>query len=167
MNPVINRGQPETKPASTLKPTVREVMDRIDDGLSRGRVPAEIFGNPDIYQAELRRIFGRAWVFMAHESEIEANGDYVVRKIGEDSFVVTRDEHGQIHVLFDACRHRGVQICRSDSGNSSHFRCPYHGWTYSSDGSLVGAPLWKNALGGMTKENNGLAKQPRWSPSTA
>jgi hypothetical protein len=40
MNPLINRGQPETKQASTLKPTVREEMDSIDDGLSRARIPA-------------------------------------------------------------------------------------------------------------------------------
>ncbi len=158
MNPVTpDCPRTATRPTG-LPPQVREVMDRIESGLPHGRIPAEIFGNPDIYQAELRRVFGRAWVFLAHESEIEANGDYVLRKIGEDNFVVTRDEFGEIHVLFDACRHRGVQICRADSGNTSHFRCPYHGWTYGSDGALIGAPLWKNALGGMNKENSGLAK---------
>ncbi|UUZ59498.1 aromatic ring-hydroxylating oxygenase subunit alpha [Nocardioides sp. B-3] len=109
----------------------------------------------------MRKIFGRCWVFMAHESEIEAKGDYVVRKIGEDNFIVSRDEAGAVHVLFDACRHRGVQVCRSDSGNTSHFRCPYHGWTYGTDGKLVGAPLWRDAFGGMSKEDNGLTAAAR------
>ncbi|MGW5383436.1 aromatic ring-hydroxylating oxygenase subunit alpha [Nocardia sp. NPDC003963] len=142
----------------SLSPRVQSLMDRIESGLPEGRIPSSIFGNEDVHRAELRKVFGRAWVFMAHESEIEANGDYVVRRIGEDSFVVSRDENGRIHVLFDACKHRGVQICRADSGNTSHFRCPYHGWTYASDGSLVGAPLWKNAFGAMRKEGNGLAR---------
>ena len=146
------------QPAFELTPKVQGLMDQIEEGLPHGRLPAQIFGDPEVYQAELRRVFGRAWVFLAHESEIEANGDYVLRKIGKDNFVVTRDEYGKIHVLFDSCRHRGVQICRSDSGNSSHFRCPYHGWTYSSDGSLIGAPLWKNALQGLDKEKASLAK---------
>ncbi len=147
-----------TPAQSALSPRVQSLMDEIEAGLPEGRIPSAIFGNPEVYQAELRKIFGRSWVYMAHESEIAANGDYVLRKIGEDSFIVSRDEQGKVNVLFDACRHRGVQICRSDSGNSSHFRCPYHGWTYSADGELVGAPLWKNAFGNMKKSENGLAK---------
>lgn len=141
-----------------LHPRVAELMTQIEDGMPDGYIPASIFGDPHVYQAELRRIFGRCWVFMAHESEIAANGDYVVRKIGEDNFIVSRDEHGEIHVLLDACRHRGVQVCRSDAGNSSHFRCPYHGWTYGSDGKLIGAPLWRNAFRGMDKKENGLLR---------
>lgn len=147
---------PSTHRHMTARAT--ELLDELDANLPEGYVPASIFGDPDIYQTELRRVFGRAWVFLAHESEIAANGDYVVRAIGEDNFIVSRDEHGEIHVMLDACRHRGVQVCRSDAGNSSHFRCPYHGWTYASDGSLVGAPLWKHALAGLDKEANGLLK---------
>ncbi|GII63724.1 putative large terminal subunit of phenylpropionate dioxygenase [Sphaerisporangium krabiense] len=134
------------------------LLDALDRGLPHGEIPVGLFGNQEIYDRELRRLFGRCWVFLAHESEIEAKGDYVLRKIGEDSFIVIRDEHGGINVLFDACRHRGVQVCRSDSGNTSHFRCPYHGWTYNTKGDLVGAPLWRNAFGGMPKEGNGLTK---------
>jgi len=133
-----------------------QLLDDLERGLPHGEVPVGLFGNPEIHARELRKIFGRCWVFMAHESEIEAKGDYVLRKIGEDNFIVVRDEEGGINVLFDACRHRGVQVCRSDSGNTSHFRCPYHGWTYNTKGNLVGAPLWRNAFGGMAKEGNGL-----------
>lgn len=133
------------------------LLSEMHAGLSRGAVPASIFGDPEIYQLELERIFGRAWVFLAHTSEIPARGDYVVRRIGEDPFIVVRDEDGEIHAFFDACRHRGTQVCRADSGNTSHFRCPYHGWTYSTKGELVGAPMWQSAFGGMRKEDNGLA----------
>jgi nitrite reductase/ring-hydroxylating ferredoxin subunit len=137
------------------------LLDELDTGLAEGEVPAGLFGNQEIYDRELRAVFGRCWVFLAHESEIEAKGDYVLRKIGEDNFIVIRDEEGGINVLFDACRHRGVQVCRADSGNTSHFRCPYHGWTYNAKGDLVGAPLWRNAFGGMPKEGNGLSKAAR------
>lgn len=150
-----------TMPEHAESSSAERVLNNLEEGLPVGKVPATLFGNPAIYQQELRQIFGRCWVFMAHESEIEAKGDYVVRNIGEDKFIVVRDEDDNINVLFDACRHRGVQVCRSDSGNTSHFRCPYHGWLYKNDGRLVGAPLWKNAFGGMEKEGNGLAKAPR------
>lgn len=138
----------------------KHILDELDAGVDAGSVPASIYGNPDIYQLELRKVFGRAWVFLAHESEISQNGDYVLRKIGEDDYIVVLDEDGAVNVLFDACRHRGVQVCRADSGNTSHFRCPYHGWTYDTKGNLVGAPLLKNAFEGMAKEENGLIKAP-------
>lgn len=138
----------------------KHILDELDAGVDAGSVPASIYGNPEIYELELRKVFGRAWVFLAHESEISQNGDYVLRKIGEDDYIVVRDEDGEVNVLFDACRHRGVQVCRADAGNTSHFRCPYHGWTYNTKGNLIGAPLWKNAFEGMSKEENGLIKAP-------
>ena len=61
----------------------------------RGRCRWVSSGTRSVYQQELRKVFGRCWVFMAHESEVEANGDYVVRKIGEDNFIVSRDEKGE------------------------------------------------------------------------
>ncbi len=138
--------------------TADELLEELRIGLDSGSVPVGLFGNENVYRRELRRLFGRCWVFIGHESELAANGDYVLRKIGEDNFIAVRDEHGEIHVLFDACRHRGVQVCRADAGNTSHFRCPYHGWTYDTSGRLIGAPLWRNAFQGMDKEPNGLAR---------
>lgn len=132
------------------------LLGELHEGLPRGEIPAAIFGNEEIYNLELRKIFARCWVFLAHDSEVPAAGDYVRRKIGEDNFIVVRDEDGEVHALFDACRHRGVQVCRSDSGNTSIFRCPYHGWAYDTKGNLLGGPLWKKAFGTMPKEGNGL-----------
>jgi len=43
-------------------------------------------------------------------------------------------------VLLNTCRHRGMAVCRYDLGNTKNFYCPFHGWTYSVDGSLVTAP---------------------------
>ncbi len=143
----------QTTPPATA---ADRILAELAEGLPAGEIPATLYGNTELYEREKRNIFARCWVFLAHESEIAAKGDYVLRKIGEDYFVVVRDEDGGINVLFDACRHRGVQICRADAGNTSHFRCPYHGWTYDTKGNLVGAPLWKNAFGGMDKSKNGL-----------
>lgn len=144
-------------PATGESKSVPErLLGELHEGLPRGEIPAAIFGNEEIYNLELRKIFARCWVFLAHDSEVPAAGDYVRRKIGEDNFIVVRDEDGEVHALFDACRHRGVQVCRSDSGNTSIFRCPYHGWAYDTKGNLLGGPLWKKAFGTMPKEGNGL-----------
>lgn len=145
-----------TQARATDTSFVDKLMADLKSGLASGRIPAAIFGNQDVYNRELRRVFGRCWVFMAHESELPAPGAFVRRNIGQDSFIVVRDSAGEIRVLMNACRHRGVQVCRTDAGNARAFMCPYHGWTYDNSGSLTGAPLWSKAFGDMSRAENGL-----------
>jgi phenylpropionate dioxygenase-like ring-hydroxylating dioxygenase large terminal subunit len=123
-------------------------LEQVVAGVRAGRSPAEIYSDPELFALEEERVFGRAWTFLAHESEIAAPGDYVVRRIVEDSFIVIRDETGQVRVLFNMCLHRGMQLCRAEMGNTSHFRCPYHAWTYRNTGELNGVPFHKDAFGG-------------------
>ncbi|MGI9556540.1 MAG: aromatic ring-hydroxylating oxygenase subunit alpha [Solirubrobacterales bacterium] len=100
-----------------------------------------------VFDRELRNIFGRAWLFLGHESEIVEPGDYVTRRLGADPVIVVRDEEGQVNVLANTCRHRGIALCRADRGNTSHFRCPYHGWTYTNQGNLIGVTAMADMYG--------------------
>ncbi|MFC9433727.1 aromatic ring-hydroxylating dioxygenase subunit alpha [Nocardia sp. NPDC057030] len=111
-------------------------------------IPAHIYNDRELFDREKTHVFGCAWIFIAHESEIPRRGDYVVRRIIDDSFIIIRDENDEIRAHFNMCRHRGMQICRAEIGNASHFRCPYHGWSYRNDGRLVGVPFHDAAYGG-------------------
>src|SRR5689334_10655889 len=108
--------------------------------LDNGLISREIFYNKEIYQQEQEQIFARAWLFIGHESQIPNSGDFVLSKMGEESVILTRDTAGEIHVLLNTCRHRGMAVCRYDQGNTKTFYCPFHGWAYSVDGSLVDTP---------------------------
>lgn len=132
-------------------------MAAIAADVRQGMVPAHVYNDPEIFELERERIFGTSWIFLAHESEIPSPGDYVVRRIVDDSFIVVRDEHGAVRVLFNMCLHRGMQVCRAELGNASHFRCPYHGWSYRNDGRLVGLPFHADAYGG----EEGFARKGR------
>ncbi|MBN9620536.1 MAG: Rieske 2Fe-2S domain-containing protein, partial [Actinobacteria bacterium] len=110
-----------------------------------GRVPARIFNDPEIYALERTRLFAKAWMFLAHESEIPSPGDYVLRKIADNSIIVARDERGEVVAHLNMCRHRGNQVCKADMGNASHFRCSYHGWVYKNSGGLVGVPYYNES----------------------
>ena len=114
----------------------------------RGMIPAYVYNDDEVFQLEKEHLFERSWIFVAHESEIPDPGDYVVRRVLEDSFIVARDEGGEVRVMFNMCLHRGMQICRAELGNASHFRCSYHGWSYRNDGRLVGLPFHQEAYGG-------------------
>src|SRR4051795_3674321 len=132
--------------------------------IETGLFPAAIYSDPDVFHLERERLFSRTWQFLAHESEIPEPGDYVVRRIVDDSFIVVRDEGGAIRVLFNMCVHRGMQVCRAELGNASHFRCPYHAWTYNNTGELTGVPFHEDAYGGeagLRREGVGLLPAPR------
>ena len=95
------------------------------------RVPAFVLTNPDVYQLELEKLFQRAWLFLAHESELSEPGDFVSREMGEQPVIVSRAEDGSIHALLNVCRHRAMRVVRTDQGNARRFTCPYHGFTYA------------------------------------
>jgi phenylpropionate dioxygenase-like ring-hydroxylating dioxygenase large terminal subunit len=133
--------------------TPRDLID-----LDRREVSMRVLSDPELYRLELQNIFARAWVALAHVSEIPSVGDFVMRYIGEDPVIVTRTPQGKISVLLNVCAHRGFEICRAEEGNSSSFKCPYHGWAFDASGNLLGAPLEKEMYGDWDKTRYGLRR---------
>jgi phenylpropionate dioxygenase-like ring-hydroxylating dioxygenase large terminal subunit len=113
--------------------------------LAAGRISREIFVNEAIYREEQERVFSRAWLFVGHESQIAKPGDFFGSGMGEEAVILTRDRAGAVHVFLNSCRHRGMKVCRYDEGNAAVFTCPYHGWSYATDGKLVGVPYFREA----------------------
>jgi len=137
--------------------------------MERGLIHRDVFVSPEVYAQELERVFARAWLFIGHESQIPNPNDFFVSRMGEESVIMTRDRQGEIHVLLNTCMHRGMKVCRYDQGNTPVFSCPYHGWSYSTDGNLVsvpgeliGVPQFATAYHGeLEKESWGLVHVPQ------
>jgi nitrite reductase/ring-hydroxylating ferredoxin subunit len=151
----------ESHLATTVSEETRRYVAGIGDELEGGELPLRVYNDAEIYELEKERIFAENWVFIGHETEIPEPGDYVRRYIGEDPFIFVRDEEGDVNVLFDSCRHRGSKVCRAEKGNTSHFRCPYHGWTYKNNGDLAGVPRMQEGYDGMDTSEWGLLSPPR------
>src|SRR3712207_439673 len=100
-------------------------MQLVSEDNGRLSVSRRAWFDPEVFRLELERVFSRAWLFLGHESEIPEPGDYVTRRLGLDPVIVVRGENGELSVVANTCRHRGIKLCRSDRGNASHFRCPY------------------------------------------
>lgn len=141
-------------------PELDVLLKRCEKELESSMLPAAVFSNEAVFKAEMERVFGRNWCFLAHESEIPNRGDYVLRRIGLDPVIVVRDESGQINVLSNFCRHRGTELCQADQGNASHFRCPYHGWIYKNNGDWQSAPHVSQAYRELDPKAWGMYKVP-------
>jgi fatty-acyl-CoA synthase len=132
-----------------------------DELIRPDRVHGSLYTDPAIFQAELERIFYRTWVYVGHVSEVAEPNDYVLKAIGPQSIVMTRDKQGEIHLLVNRCAHRANLVCDAPRGNSSAFRCPYHGWTFSNTGKLLGYPFSSGYGGREAKAELGLARVAR------
>jgi Rieske 2Fe-2S family protein len=93
--------------------------------------------DPGIYQLDLERIWRRGWLFAGHTCQARNPGDYFVFDIDTDSIIVIRGDDGHVSALHNTCRHRGMKICQTSSGNVTRIVCPYHQWSYARDGELV------------------------------
>jgi 3-phenylpropionate/trans-cinnamate dioxygenase alpha subunit len=129
----------------TPQPVRRENGRKIVDvnalvDVENSQVSRWAFIDPTIYELELEKIFARSWLFLCHESQLPNPGDFFCTYMGEDPVIVVRNRQGQIGAFINSCRHRGARICKVDQGNAATWTCTYHGWTYNTEGQLVGIP---------------------------
>jgi len=137
------------------------VAHRYADLVRGDRVHGSVYTDPGIFADEMERIFYSTWVYVGHTSEVPEPNDYVVKPFGPQSVIMVRDRDGAIHLLQNRCAHRGNLVCEAPRGNSTGFRCQYHGWTYANDGRLLGFPYKQGYDGVLDRSTLGLGRVPR------
>ncbi len=106
----------------------------------RFEVHRSALADPAVHELESRRIFDRCWIYVGHESELAAPGDFKTRSIAGRPVIFCRDAANRVRVFLNTCRHRGSLVCREREGNAERYTCFYHGWTYDRDGTLYAVP---------------------------
>ncbi|NYE24633.1 aromatic ring-hydroxylating dioxygenase subunit alpha [Pigmentiphaga litoralis] len=111
-------------------------------------VHKSVYTDPDIFALEMQRIYGKAWIYVGHDSQVPKTGDYLATRIGDQDVVMVRSQSGAVNVVYNRCPHKGAKLVGEGCGNTGKFfRCPYHAWTFKLDGSHFSLPL-RNGLEG-------------------
>lgn len=100
----------------------------------------EVYRSLEIEALEKERIFAVTPMFIGMSNEIAEPGSYFTRDLVGTPFLAVRDKQGQVRLFLNACRHRGAKVAQEPCGQASRFTCPFHAWTYGTDGKLIGVP---------------------------
>ena len=115
--------------------------EKLQQLVEPARVHSSVYSDAEVFRLEMERIWGRAWIYIGHESQVASPGDYYSTTVATKPVLMIRDaKSNEIHVLHNRCGHRGAIVTQKQCGNAEILRCPYHGWTFRSDGSLHAMP---------------------------
>jgi phenylpropionate dioxygenase-like ring-hydroxylating dioxygenase large terminal subunit len=133
----------------TYRSDLDELLEGIRDAGSRPlslarTLPPAAYRSPDLYEMEVSQLFRAGWIVAGHVSEVPEAGDYRCVDVIGEQLVLVRDRQGVVHVLSRVCLHRWMEVA-TGQGKAKAFQCPYHLWTYSLDGRLVGTPEMQKA----------------------
>lgn len=98
-------------------------------------IPKGYYTDPAIYAREKEAIFFKAWNYACHAGQVAAPGDYVTVRVADQNIVVMRAEDGVLRAFYNVCSHRAHELLHG-CGHAKIVTCPYHAWTYHTDGRL-------------------------------
>ncbi len=119
----------------------RYAADDLKNLIRSDRVHRDLYLDPEIFELEIERVFGRTWIFVGHESLVPNPGDFYCIDVARQPVVMVRHTDRKVYVIYNRCGHRGTRVVNQESGNVKWFSCMYHGWTYETNGELAGVPL--------------------------
>ncbi|CAL5049979.1 unnamed protein product [Urochloa decumbens] len=126
--------------------------------------PSGWYTDADFLQLELDRVFLRGWQAVGHIWQVKNPNDFFTGRLGNVEFVICRDANGNLHAFHNVCRHH-ASLLACGSGQKTCFQCPYHGWTYGLDGTLLKATRI-SGIKNFNKNEFGLVpiKVATWGP---
>lgn len=141
--PQLPEGAPRTTwdslAALDSRPVPGFLLDHAQEDMGNAPLDVARYVDDDFFRAECEKMWPNVWQFVARQEEIPEPGDYIVYENAGRSFLVTRQADGSVRAFHNVCLHRGRKL-RTEAGWAKDFQCPYHGFTWNTDGSLSQIP---------------------------
>lgn len=149
-------------PQARVVEDIQRLHDMLESGMcsledSIMELPSALYLDENYWKREVDTLFYKRPILLGLSCEIPKPNSYsALEGVPGFRILLTRDGDGKAHAFFNSCRHRGAPVA-SGRGSAARVSCPYHAWTYSTDGSLVGVPQDK-LFGRCDKASHGLAE---------
>ncbi|MDE2595529.1 MAG: aromatic ring-hydroxylating dioxygenase subunit alpha [Sphingomonadales bacterium] len=139
--------------ASAVKDFADIDFDRLSYSISTER-----YWSQDYADREREAVWMKVWQIAGRADELPQSGDWKEYRVYDQSFIIARGQDGVLRGFVNACRHRGNALC-SGKGHAARFTCPYHLWTFGTDGRLL-AVARPDLVGPIDKAAHGLIEVP-------
>ena len=103
-------------------------------------LPGWTYWDADYFKVEMERVIRPSWQIVCHDSDMPNPGDWRTLELLGESILVIRGQDGAARAFANVCRHRGSRLVDGHEGCAKRLTCPYHAWTYATDGRLVALP---------------------------
>ena len=127
----------------TMSISLKEIIDSYDPEApleEASTIPASWYVNDDVYEAEQQTVFSNSWQVVGRVDQVRGPGEFITREVAGEPLLIVRGEDKTLRGFYNVCRHHAAAVLTAEEGRAGNLRCPYHGWTYSLEGDLKGAP---------------------------
>lgn len=100
-------------------------------------LPQDFYTDESLYSIDMEHVVGNSWLLIDHADRVKEVGSFFLFSIDGESIIIVRESPQKVSAFFNVCRHRGSRVCLENEGIQKLFTCPYHAWSYRTDGSLV------------------------------
>ena len=143
---------------------LKELIHQIDSGENldagvRYKIPASIYACPDLAKKEWETFFKGHPQLIGLSSALPEPFSFLTMNDFGIPVLATRDKDGRFRAFLNACRHRATRVEMESRGKRKLFVCPFHAWSYASDGALV-AVADESDFGHVDKSCHGLVELP-------
>ena len=140
-----------------MKSPVTDLIDRYDPALPLAEAstcPASWYVDPRILDLEQRTTFARTWQLVGRVDQVREPGQYLTCELAGEPVLVVRGNDHVLRGFFNVCRHHAAAVMTEPSGCVKRLQCPYHGWTYTLEGTLKAAPAFEGVRNFEPAENS-------------
>src|SRR5215510_13120586 len=123
--------------------SIKEIIDTYnpDAPLAEASTPlSSWYVDPRIFELERSSVFARSWQMVGRADQVRESGQYISGELAREPVLVIRGNDGILRGFFNVCRHHAATVMPNAEGRTQTLRCPYHGWTYNLDGTLIVTP---------------------------
>lgn len=143
---------------------LKELMWQLDEGVNANagglrKNPVSAYTCPDLAEKEWQTFFRGHPQVLGFSGDLPEPGTFLTNNDLGIPILATRDSAGQFRAFLNSCRHRGPMVESRRRGVANRFSCPFHAWTYSSEGSLTNVPMTEH-FGAFDHSSHSLIELP-------